>query len=166
MSDLLPLVGPPRSKEEAQMVFPFRHSYWWMPRRALMATGLGMAILGMVGFFQEWEGTEAVVYMNTAKSWAVIGLGVGLLWIGEAWSSQWKRSVAGVCALSFLALGFVGVFLGANAPDNLGFTHINGSWEAAIWLGVGAWTAITVWWPRRFFDYEYASGTSSGTPFD
>ncbi len=148
------------------MVFPLRHSYWWMPRRALMAAGLGMVVMGALGFVFDWERADAVVYMNGAKSGVLLGLGVVLLWIGEAWSSQWKRTIAGVCVLGFIALGVVGVLFGADAPENLGFTHIANTWESTIWLGVGVWTAITVWWPRRFFDYEYASGTSSGTPFD
>ncbi len=161
MSDFFPLIGAPRDKHEAQMVYPLRHSYWWAPRRALMVAGFAMALLGILGFVFEWESTAAVLYMDTTKSIIFLAAGVALYWIGEVWSSPWKRNVAGVLALAYLALGIVGVAAGDSA-DNLGFTHINRPWEATIWLGTGAWTAITVWWPRRFWDYEWATGTSSG----
>ena len=162
MSDFFPLIGAPKDKEEAQMVWPLRYSYWWVPRRALMVVGFGLTLLGILGFFFDWETTASVIYMDTTKSVVAIVAGFFLYWIGEVWSSAWKRNVAGFLVLVYIALGLVGAIAGANDSANLGITHINRPWEATIWLGIGVWTAITVWWPRRMFDYEWATGTSSG----
>lgn len=162
MSDFFPLVGAPQTKEDAQMVWPLRYSYWWAPRRALMIVSFGLVLLGILGFFVDWETTANVIYINTVKSLIVIPVGLFIYWVAEMWSSSWKRSVAGCLTLVYLALGMVGLVLGANEPDNLGFTHINRPWEAAIWIGLSVWTGITLWWPRRMFDYEWATGTSSG----
>ncbi len=159
--DFLPLIGAPRTKEEAQMAWPLRYSYWWVPRRALMVVGFGMVVVGIVSLFQEWESTDATIYMNTAKSSILIPTGAVVYWIGEVWSSSWKRSVASGLAIAYVVLGLLGIIAG-DTSSNLGFTHINRPWEATIWLGLGAWTAITVWWPRRMFDYPWATGTSSG----
>ena len=162
MSDFFPLVGAPRTKEEAQMVWPLRDSYWWAPRRALMTVGFGLVAMGVLGFFFDWETTANVVYVDFPKSIVFIAAGVVVYVIGEVWSAGWKRKVAAFLVLVYLALGLTGLIAGASDDRNLGFTHVNRPWEATIWLGLAAWTAITLWWPRRMFDYEWATGTSSG----
>ena len=144
------------------MVWPLRYSYWWAPRRALITVGFGLVVMGVLGFFFDWESTANVVYINAPKSITFIAAGLFIAWAGEAWSAGWKRKVATFLLLVYLALGLVGLFAGASESRNLGFTHVNRPWEATIWLGISAWTAITLWWPRRMFDYEWATGTSSG----
>lgn len=162
MPDFLPLVGSPKDKEEAQMVWPLRHSYWWAPRRALMTTGFGLLILGILGFFFDWDSNENVIYMDPAKSIISIISGLILYWIGEVWSASWKRKVVGLLTIVSLALGIIGLIFGSNQSENLGITNINSPLESIIWLCVGIWSAITIFWPRRMFDYEWATGTSSG----
>ncbi len=144
------------------MVWPLRHSYWWAPRRALMTVGFGLVVMGILGFFFDWETTANVVYINAAKSIVCIVTGLALLLVGEVWSAGWKRKVAAFLVLASLGLGILGIVAGASGSQNLGFTHVNRPWEGTIWLGLAAWTATTLWWPRRMFDYEWATGTSSG----
>ena len=132
-ADFLPLIGAPHNKEEAQMSWPLRYSYWWVPRRALMVVGFGMVVVGIVSLFQEWESTDATNYVNTAKSWILIGVGAVIYWIGEVWSSSWKRSVAGGLALAYGALGLLAIIAG-DTSSNLGFTHFNRPWEATASL--------------------------------
>lgn len=162
MPDFLPLIGAPKDKEEAQMVWPLRYSYWWTPRRALMLTGFGLFVLGILGFFFDWSSKEGTLYMDPAKSIVSILSGLVLYWTGEVWSSAWKRKVVLILSVISLALGIIGFLFGSNETENLGFTHINNPWESGIWVGIGIWSAITIFWPRRMFDYEWATGTSSG----
>lgn len=150
-----------RGQSTSAVGFPLKESYWWTPRRAQMVTGGVLVALAITSFFVDWTVTSAI-YMNLAKQAIYIVAGVVIYWIGEVWSSDWKRPFGGLLSVALVALGILAFVIGGQQESNLGFTHLNRPWEALLYLAGGIWHGITVWWPRRFDDYEWATGTSSG----
>ncbi len=136
---------------------PIDASPRWTPRRALMLGGGSLVGLGVLGFFVDWRAADPF-YLDIEKQLMFIALGAFMWYVGEVWDSVWKRWVAGPLALVFVALGIVGLLL---EPD-LGFTRLNAPWESLFFLAVGVWHAICEWYPRTFYDYEWATGVSSG----
>ena len=140
---------------------PVDNSLRWTPRRALMLTGLILMGFGAYGFFKEW-GAADPMYLDLPKRLAYIVLGGFILYIGEVWSSPWKRYTAMGMAILMGAVGILTLAAGGGSEPNLGFTHLNRFWEAVLYLAAGGWHAVAVWYPRRHYEYEWATGVSTG----
>jgi hypothetical protein len=137
---------------------PIDNSPRWTPRRALLLTAWVLLGLGILGFFVDWR-RDAPFYLDIEKQAIFIVLAVFMLYTGETWDSAWKRWVAGPLSIVFTAAGASSLIL---EEPNLGPTLINSPWEAIYFLVTGIWTAVTVWYPRPFYDYEYGTGVSTG----
>jgi hypothetical protein len=129
------------------------------PRRTLFVAGLVLIGLGIGGFVFGWSNSDPIALPLTKRILFIVA-GLLLEWIAEIWTSEWKRIVSATLGAAFTALG-----IAALIAKDLGFMHTGGSWEGVLYLALALPQFVALWWPRRFYDYEWGTGWSSGLRF-
>jgi len=126
------------------------------PRRTLLVAGLVLIALGVAAFIFDWSNADPIA-LPLAKRIVFIVIGLAFQWVAEIWTTEWKRSVAAVFGIVLIPIGLVALF-----AHDLGFMHAGGPWEGVLYLAMATVQGVALWWPRRFYDYEWGTGWSSG----
>ncbi|MBM3940589.1 MAG: hypothetical protein FJ318_06820 [SAR202 cluster bacterium] len=126
------------------------------PRRALIVAGLVFLALGVVGLFVDWD-SSGPFRLSTGKIIALLMIGAAFEWVAEVLTSETKRPFTKFFAVVLTVAGIVGLFV-----QDWGVTTIAAPWEALTYLALGVLLGLSAWLPRRFHDYEWATGWSSG----
>ena len=132
-------------------------------RRCLLIFGAVLAGVGIAGFFVNSNPGDHY-HLGTGQSVAYLIMGLAALFVGEVWSSEWKRAFLGVQGMFFLGVGIAGFVQSALIEHQLGIDlgvfHVQNPWENVTHLLLGVIFIATVLYPRRFRDYSFASNVS------
>jgi hypothetical protein len=129
------------------------------PRRTMFAAGFALIILGIAGLAAGWASGDWLAF-TTAKGIAFIVCGIVLELVAEVWTAEFKRPVSALFGIATTALGVASI-----VTDDLGFMATGGWTEGVLYLALGLPQFVALWWPRRFYDYEWGTGWSSGLKF-
>ena len=127
-------------------------------RRALMALGTLMTVVGVAGFF---IGTEKgdLYHLDIGQNIAYLVLGLVALLSGETWTSSWKRTFLGVEGVLLAGVGVAGFIVAGGGDGTLGIFSVT-LWENITHVLFGALALGTVMYPRHFRDYSYGTAVS------
>ncbi len=127
-------------------------------RRALMALGTLMTVVGVAGFF---IGTEKgdLYHLDIGQNIAYLVLGLVALLSGETWTSSWKRTFLGVEGVLLAGVGVAGFIVAGGGDGTLGIFWVT-LWENITHVLFGALALGTVMYPRHFRDYSYGTAVS------
>ena len=127
-------------------------------RRALMALGTLMTVVGVAGFF---IGTEKgdLYHLDIGQNTAYLVLGLVALLSGETWTSSWKRTFLGVEGVLLAGVGVAGFIVAGGGDGTLGIFSVT-LWENITHVLFGALALGTVMYPRHFRDYSYGTAVS------
>ena len=127
-------------------------------RRALMALGTLMTVVGVAGFF---IGTEKgdLYHLDIGQNIAYLVLGLVALLSGETWTSSWKRTFLGVEGVLLAGVGVAGFIVAGGGDGTLGIFSVT-LWENITHVLFGALALATVMYPRHFRDYSYGTAVS------
>ena len=125
------------------------------PRRTMFVAGLALILVGIAGLFANW-GVNDWIAMTTAKSIVFIVLGLFTEYVAEVWTTEIKRPYDAFCGMAAVVLG-----VGSLLTNDLGFMRV-GNLEGVFYLAIGIPQLLALFWPRRFYDYEWGTGWSSG----
>ena len=127
-------------------------------RRALMALGTLMTVVGVAGFF---IGTEKgdLYHLDIGQNIAYLVLGLVALLSGETWTSSWKRTFLGVEGVLLAGVGVAGFIVAGGGDGTLGIFSVT-LWENITHVLFGALALGTVRYPRHFRDYSYGTAVS------
>ena len=127
-------------------------------RRALMALGTLMTVVGVAGFF---IGTEKgdLYHLDIGQNIAYLVLGLVALLSGETWTSSWKRTFLGVEGVLLAGVGVAGFIVAGGGDGTLGIFSVT-LWENITHVLFGALALGTVRYPRDFRDYSYGTAVS------
>lgn len=97
------------------------HLFYW----GIILTELVIGLLCLIGSYKLWRNRQDVVLFQQAKSWAILGLGLGiLLWffgfmaIGGEWFLMWQSQTWNGQQPAFRIAALFGIFLiYLNQPD-------------------------------------------------
>jgi len=121
----------------------------------MFVAGLALIVVGIAGLFANW-GVNDWIAMTTVKSIAFIVLGLLTEYVAEVWTTEIKRPYDTLLGVVTIVVG-----LACLATDDLGFMRA-GNLEGAFFLAIGIPQMLALFWPRRFYDYEWGTGWSSG----
>ncbi len=136
-----------------------RYSKGLTSRRCLLTFGLGLSVLGIVGFFVDTQAGD-LYDLGTGQSIAYLIVGLASLLVGEVWGSDWKRAFLGLEGLFFLVVGIAGFAIAGGDSHDLGIFNVENPWENVVHLLLGLIFLGTALFPRRFRDYSFGSSVS------
>ena len=132
-------------------------------RRCLLIFGSLLAAAGIAGFFVDSRPGD-LYHMGVDQSIAYLVMGLTALYVGEVWSSEYKRVFLAIEGVFFLGIAIAGFVMSAlveyQSGIYLGVFSVQHPWESAAHLLLGVIFLGTALYPRRFRDYSYSSNVS------